>query len=195
MMTIWQTRTQFWNRDVIKKDLSKFSHSVFLCVLFNYIHGDLGFHKAFTQGLKEGEVAEGFSPWHSLASPPHSKDPQVPDSWSKGCEFQSQQEWWENFLLQLTLCADSYLVSVPPPCYCSGTEKTPVILPKVQVAGYAWAHIRPWPNKVGVGWLCRCPGIEWEPVRKRGHMQLIREHSTTVISARWAIVDWSWPKQ
>ena len=45
-----------------KKDLSKFSHSVFLCVLFNYIHGDLGFHKAFTQGLKEGEVAEGFSP-------------------------------------------------------------------------------------------------------------------------------------
>ena len=36
----------------------------------------------------------------------------------------------------LTLCADSYSVSVPPPCYDSGTQKIPVILPKVQVAGY-----------------------------------------------------------
>ena len=36
----------------------------------------------------------------------------------------------------LILCADSYSVSVPSPCYCSGTEKTPVILPKVQVADY-----------------------------------------------------------
>ena len=35
-----------------------------------------------------------------------------------------------------TLCADSYSVSVPPPCYRSGTLKTPIILPKVQVAGY-----------------------------------------------------------
>ena len=24
----------------------------------------------------------------------------VPDSWSKGCEFESPQEWWEHFLLQ-----------------------------------------------------------------------------------------------
>ena len=36
----------------------------------------------------------------------------------------------------LTLCADSYSVSVPPPCYRRGTKKTSVILPKVQVAGY-----------------------------------------------------------
>ena len=34
-----------------------------------------------------------------------------------------------------TLCADSYSVSVPPPCHRSGTLKNPVILPKVQVAG------------------------------------------------------------
>ena len=50
------------------------------------------------------------------------------------------------------------------PCYCSGTLKTQVIQLKVQVAGYTKTHIHPWPNKVGVGWLC-CPGIEWEPVR------------------------------
>ena len=37
---------------------------------------------------------------------------------------------------ELTFCADSYLVSVPPPCYRSGTYKIPVILPKVQVANY-----------------------------------------------------------
>ena len=36
---------------------------------------------------------------------------------------------------ELTLCADSFSVSVPPPCYRSGTYKTLVILPKVQVAG------------------------------------------------------------
>ena len=36
---------------------------------------------------------------------------------------------------ELTLCADSYSVYVPPPCYRSGTLKTPIILPKVQVAG------------------------------------------------------------
>ena len=35
-----------------------------------------------------------------------------------------------------TLCADSHLVSVPSPCYRSDTQKTPVILLKVQVAGY-----------------------------------------------------------
>ena len=33
-------------------------------------------------------------------------------------------------------CADSYSVSVSPPCYRSGTYKTPVILPKVQVASF-----------------------------------------------------------
>ena len=52
-----------------------------------------------------------------------------------------------------------------------------------------------WPNEVGVGWLCHCPGIVWEPIRKLAHTQLIRKHLVTVVSARWATVDWSWPKQ
>ena len=51
--------------------------------------------------------------------------------------------------------------------------------------------IHPWPNEVEVGWLCRCPGIAWEAIRKRAHTQLVREHSATVISACWATVDWS----
>ena len=27
------------------------------------------------------------------------------------------------------------------------------------------------------GLLCRCPGVMWEPIRKRAHMQLVRGHS------------------
>ena len=45
-------------------------------------------------------------------------------------------------------------------------------------------------TEVGVGWLCRCPGIVWEPIRKRAHTQLVREHLVTVVSVRWATVDW-----
>ena len=33
------------------------------------------------------------------------------------------------------------------------------------------------------------------PVRKWAHMQFIRENLVTVISAHWATVDWSWPKE
>ena len=77
---------------------------------------------------------------------------------------------------ELTLCADSYSVSVPP---------------RVTAA----LRKDPWPNEVEMGWLCRCPGIVWEPIRKRAHTQLVRKHSVTVVSARWATVDWSWPKE
>ena len=65
----------------------------------------------------------------------------------------------------------------------------------VQVAGYTYTGIHSWPNEVRVGWLCCCPGIVWEPVRKWAHVQLIRVHSGRVISARWATVGWSWPKE
>ena len=46
-----------------------------------------------------------------------------------------------------------------------------------------------------MGWLCRCPGIVWEPIRKQAHAQLVRKRSTTVVSARWATVDWPWHKE
>ena len=32
--------------------------------------------------------------------------------------------------------------------------------------------------------LADCPGMVWEPIRKRAHTQLVREHSVTVVSAR-----------
>ena len=34
---------------------------------------------------------------------------------------------------ELTFSVDSYLISVPPACYRSGTEKSLIILPKAQV--------------------------------------------------------------
>ena len=46
-----------------------------------------------------------------------------------------------------------------------------------------------------MGWLRRCPGIVWKPIREQAHMQLIREHSATVIPAHRASVDWSWHKE
>ena len=30
---------------------------------------------------------------------------------------------------------------------------------------------------------------------KQTHAQLVRKHSVTVVAARWATVDWSWPKK
>ena len=70
-----------------------------------------------------------------------------------------------------------------------------VILPKVQVDGYAQTCIQPWPNEFGVGWLWYCVGIVWEPIRKQTHTQFVREHSATVFSACCATEDWSWSKE
>ena len=63
------------------------------------------------------------------------------DSRWKGWEFESRQERRENFLVQSQLCVLTlYSVSASTPCYGSGTLKTPVILPKVQVAGSKHAY-------------------------------------------------------
>ena len=51
-----------------------------------------------------------------------------------------------------------------------------------------------WPNEIGVGWLCRCLGIVLEPSQRWAHMQPVGEPSATVVSARWATVDWFWHK-
>ena len=49
----------------------------------------------------------------------------------KGCGFESQQEWRENFLLQgQRSVLYLILVSVPPLCYRSSTEKILIVLPK-----------------------------------------------------------------
>ena len=37
-----------------------------------------------------------------------------------------------------------------------------------------------------------CVCWSWEPIRRRAHTQLVREHSATVVSAGLATVEWSW---
>ena len=68
-------------------------------------------------------------------------------------------------------------------------------MPKVQVAGYTETRTHPWRNEIRVGWPRRCLCIVWEPIRKRAHTQLVRELSVTVVSAFWATMEWSWPKE
>ena len=61
----------------------------------------------------------------------------VPDSWSKGCEFESRQGRRENFLLQSYLfCADSYSVSVSPRVTAVAHKRPRPFCQKVQVVGY-----------------------------------------------------------
>ena len=77
-----------------------------------------------------------------------------------------------------------------------------LLLPGFKLATF-WSWVRRFSNKLSwlapakskMGWLCCCAGIVWRPIRNRADMQLIREHSATVISARWATVDWSWPME
>ena len=84
----------------------------------------------------------------------------------KVSSFSPGRSGWKISPPVLTFCADSYSVSVPPHILLVARKKTPVILPKVQVAGYTETRIHPWPNEVEVGWLCCCQGIVWEPIRK-----------------------------
>ena len=85
---------------------------------------------------------------------------------------------------KLTVCVDSYSVSVPPPCYRNGTLKTPVILPKVQVAGYTLTRIHVDPTKSE--WADYAAVQAWceNLFGKRAHTQLVREQSATVVLAR-----------
>ena len=83
----------------------------------------------------------------------------APYSWSKvripAGEFSSPG---------LSLCADSYSMSVPPP------QRHAKDLGHSAKSAGGRLHLNTHtPNQVGVGWLCRCPGIAWEPIRKRAH--------------------------
>ena len=120
----------------------------------------------------------------------------APDSWSKGREFEARRKRRENFLLQSQLCMLT-LIRCPfhPRVTVVARKSFRPFCQKCKVAGYTVTLILPWPNEVGMGWLCRWPGIAWEPIRKRAHTQLVREHSATVVSARWVTVERSWHKE
>ena len=110
----------------------------------------------------------------------------APDSWSKGCEFESRRQRRENFLLQSQLCVLT-LIRCPyhPRVTAVARKRSRWFCQK-----YRWqdthkhAYTLDPSKKVGVGWLHRCPGRVWESIRKRSLTQLVREHSVTVVSAR-----------
>ena len=118
------------------------------------------------------------------------------DSLSKGCEFKSQQGRQENFLLQSYFCVLTLI-------WCLFHSRVTAVAHKRSWSFCQKCRLQVTPKYVytfdptfRVGWLwCRCPGIVWEPIRKWAHKQLIREHSVTVVSARWVTVVWSWPEE
>ena len=118
----------------------------------------------------------------------------APDSWSKGCKFESRQEQQENFLLQSQLCVLTLIWCPFHPCVTAVARKRPHYSAKSAGGRLHLNTHTPWTHGSQSG-LTRCPGRVWESIRKRAHTQLIREHLVTVISARWATVDWSWPKE
>ena len=77
-------------------------------------------------------------------------------------------------------------MSVSPPSYRSGTEKTPVILAKAQcqvTPKHAFTI-----DAVKSKWANYKDTVS-EPIRKRAQTQLVREHSATVVLACLATVD------
>ena len=117
------------------------------------------------------------------------------DLWSKGCEFKSRQERWKKFLLQSQLFV---LTLIWCPFHSVSRQwhvKDPSYSDKSADGRLQLNTHTSRTNKVGVGWLCRCPGIVREPIWKWAHTQLVGGYSVTVISDHWATVDWSWPKE
>ena len=115
----------------------------------------------------------------------------APDSWSKGCEFESRQEQRENFLLQGQLCVLTVIwCPFHPRVTAVARKRSRSFCQKCRwqvIPKHAYTldpSKSEWADYAAVQ-------AEWESIRKRAHTQLVREHSVTVVSARWATVDWS----
>ena len=116
----------------------------------------------------------------------------MPDSWWKGCEFESRQE---NFLLQSQLCMLTLMWCPFYPCVTTVTCKRPqsfcqstggrlhlnMLTPFTQ---RSWSELTMLLSRHSVG-----------TYQEMSSRKLVKEHSVTDISAHWAIVDWSWPKE
>ena len=121
----------------------------------------------------------------------------APDLWSKGCEFECRQELWDNFAFS----RDNFV------CWHLFGVSSTSLLPQWHIndpshsAKSASGSLQLNTHRSFTQWsqsglkIYCCPGIMLEPIPKQADAQLVREHSVTVISARWAAVDWSWPNK
>ena len=120
----------------------------------------------------------------------------VSDSWLKGCEIKSRHGQPENFLLQSHFSVLTFIrcpfhpsvAAVPrkrPRSFCQKCrwQVTPKHAYTLGPTQSAWAY-----------YAARCTGIVWKPTRKTSS-NAVREHSATIVAARWATVDWWWLKE
>ena len=116
------------------------------------------------------------------------------DSWSKGCKFESRQKRRDNSLLQSWLCVLT-LIRCPFHSHVTTmTRKHPRLSAK-SADGRLNLNTHTSLTQRSRSGLCCCPGRVWESIRKRAHTQLFRVDTRSVVSARRATVDWSWPKE
>ena len=135
--------------------------------------------QSVTQLTKLTEQAHDSNENNALLSPPWIRDSllvKAADSWS--FEFESQRERWENFLLNL-----------------QWHVKDPVHSAKSAGGRLHLNMHAPLTKQSWCGLIMPLSRHSWESIRKWAHMQLVREHLVTIVSARWATVDWSWPKE
>ena len=93
-----------------------------------------------------------------------------------------------------TLCADSYWVSVPTPVLPQWHVKDPGHSVK-SAGGRLHLNTHALLIQRSRSGLTMPLSRHSVGIRKRAHTQLVRERWATVESARWATVDWSWPKE
>ena len=116
------------------------------------------------------------------------------DLWLKGCEFESQQELWENFFsrvnfvcwLLFSVCSTPVLpqwhIKEPSHSAKSAGGRLHLNMHKT-LTQWSWHGLTMPLSRRSVG------------TYQKTHTQIIREHLVTAISARWATVDWSWPRE
>ena len=86
---------------------------------------------------------------------------------------------------ELPLCADSYSVSVTPPCYRSGTQKDPGHSAKSADGRLHLTTHTPLTQRSWSGLIMPLFGHSVGPYPETSsHTQLVRDHSATVVSAR-----------
>ena len=127
-------------------------------------------------------------------TPYSHQDSSLVDSWSKGCEFEPWQKRQENFFPQGQLCVLTLFLCLFYPHVTTVARKS----------SQSFCQKRRWQVTSKHAHTFDPMKSEWADYAafqaKCGNLseneltQLVREHSATVISARWAIVDWSWPE-
>ena len=114
----------------------------------------------------------------------------APESWSKGWEFESRLEQRENCLPRCQLCVLILILCRSIPVLPEWHVKDPGHSAKSAGGRLHLNTHTPLTQWSRSGLTMPLSRHNVGPVRKRAYTQFVKEHSVTVVSARWAIVDW-----